>query len=105
MEQQWLYDLVFEYMHAANKNSGWNFEIDGAESMQIGRYGKGCFYNTHHDGDGTTLYNYPDNKWMHKKTRKLSMSMVEMLIKMVESSCSIILMSRTILTASIGMGT
>ena len=38
-----------------------------AESMQIGRYGKGCFYNTHNDGDGTTLYNYPDNKWIHKK--------------------------------------
>ena len=74
--EQWLYDLVFEYMHAANKNAGWNFEIDGAESMQIGRYGKGCFYNTHNDGDGTTLYNYPDNKWIHKKTRKLSMSIL-----------------------------
>ena len=74
--EQWLYDLVFEYMHTANKNSGWNFEIDGAESMQIGRYGKGCFYNTHIDGDGTTLYNYPDNKWTHKKTRKLSMSIL-----------------------------
>jgi len=74
--EQWLYDLVFEYMHAANKNSGWNFEIDGAESMQIGRYGKGCFYNTHNDGDGTTLYNYPDNKWLHNKTRKLSMSIL-----------------------------
>ena len=74
--EQWLYDLVFEYMHAANKNSGWNFEIDGAESMQIGRYGKGCFYDTHHDGNGTSLYNIPDNKWLHNKTRKLSMSIL-----------------------------
>ena len=74
--EQWLYDLVFEYMHAANKNSGWNFEIDGAESMQIGRYGKGCFYNTHNDGNGTSLYNIPDNKWLHNKTRKLSMSIL-----------------------------
>jgi len=74
--EQWLYDLVFEYMHAANKNSGWNFEIDGAESMQIGRYGKGCFYDTHSDGDGTTLYNCPDNEWLHKKTRKLSMTVL-----------------------------
>ena len=74
--EQWLYDIVFDYMHTANKNAGWNFEIDGAESMQIGRYGKGCFYNTHNDGDGTTLYNYPDNKWIHKKTRKLSMSIL-----------------------------
>ena len=74
--EQWLYDLVFEYMHAANKNAGWNFEIDGAESMQIGRYGKGCFYNTHNDGNGTSLYNIPDNKWLHNKTRKLSMSIL-----------------------------
>ena len=74
--EQWLYDLVFEYMHTANKNSGWNFEIDGAESMQIGRYGKGCFYDTHHDGNGTSLYNIPDNKWLHNKTRKLSMSIL-----------------------------
>ena len=74
--EQWLYDLVFDYMHTANKNSGWNFEIDGAESMQIGRYGKGCFYDTHHDGNGTSLYNIPDNKWLHNKTRKLSMSIL-----------------------------
>ena len=74
--EQWLYDIVFDYMHTANKNSGWNFEIDGAESMQIGRYGKGCFYNTHNDGNGTSLYNLPDNKWLHNKTRKLSMTIL-----------------------------
>ena len=74
--EQWLYDLVFDYMHTANKNSGWNFEIDGAESMQIGRYGKGCFYGTHNDGNGTSLYNLPDNKWLHNKTRKLSMTIL-----------------------------
>ena len=31
---------------------------------------------THHDGNGTSLYNIPDNKWLHNKTRKLSMSIL-----------------------------
>jgi len=74
--EKWLYDLVFDYMNAANINAGWNFEIDSAESMQIGKYGRGCFYETHIDGNGTTLYNDPENKFKHGKTRKLSMTVL-----------------------------
>ena len=74
--EQWLYDLVFGYMNIANKNAGFNFEIDAAEPMQIGRYSKGCFYKSHIDGNGTTLYNNPENKFQHGKTRKLSMTVL-----------------------------
>ena len=72
--EQWLFDLVFDYMLSANRQSGWNFEVDAAESMQIGKYSKGCFYDYHQDGDGVTIYDEPENNWLHNKTRKLSMT-------------------------------
>ena len=74
--EQWLFDLVFEYMRSANVQSGWNFEVDAAESMQIGKYSKGCFYDYHQDGDGVTIYDEPENNWLHNKTRKLSMTIL-----------------------------
>ena len=74
--EQWLYDIVFEYMRSANQQSGWNFEIDAAESMQIGKYSKGCFYDYHNDGNGVTVYDEPENNWLHNKTRKLSMTIL-----------------------------
>jgi len=72
--EQWLYDIVFDYMRSANQQSGWDFEVDAAESMQIGKYSKGCFYDYHNDGNGVTVYDMPENKWLNNKTRKLSMS-------------------------------
>jgi len=74
--EQWIYDLVFKYMHAANKNSGWNFKIDAAEPMQITKYDVGGYYGYHFDGDGYTKYNTPQNNWMNEKARKLSMTIV-----------------------------
>ena len=74
--EQWLFDLVFDYMRSANKHAGWNFEVDAAETMQIGKYSKGCFYDYHQDGDGVTTYDDPENEWLHNKTRKLSMSIL-----------------------------
>ena len=75
-KEQWLFDLVFEYMTSANTQAGWNFEVDAAETMQIGKYSKGCFYDYHQDGDGVTTYDDPENEWLHNKTRKLSMSIL-----------------------------
>ena len=74
--EQWLFDLVFNYMRSANEQSGWNFEVDAAEEMQIGKYSKGCFYDYHQDGDGVTVYDMPENNWLNNKTRKLSMSIL-----------------------------
>ena len=75
-EEQWIYDLVFSYMASANTQAGWNFEVDAAEAMQIGKYSKGCFYDYHQDGDGVTTYDTPENNWTNNKTRKLSMSIL-----------------------------
>jgi PKHD-type hydroxylase len=74
--EQWVADLVFKYMHIANKNSGWNFKIDAAEPMQIAKYGVGGHYEDHFDGDGYTKYDKPENNWINGKTRKLSMTIV-----------------------------
>jgi PKHD-type hydroxylase len=74
--EQWIYDLVFSYMRSANTQAGWDFEVDAAEVMQIGKYSKGCFYDYHKDGDGITTYDTPENNWTNNKTRKLSMSIL-----------------------------
>tara|TARA_B110000211_G_scaffold204148_1_gene237472 strand:- start:64 stop:618 length:555 start_codon:yes stop_codon:yes gene_type:complete len=76
VNDQWLYDIVFDFMNDANISSGWNFEISSAEDMQLTKYERGGFYNYHDDGDGYTQYNKPDSKFMHNKTRKLSMTIV-----------------------------
>lgn len=74
LSEQWLFNLVFSYMNSANENSGWNVDVDAAESMQLTKYRKKGFYGYHKDGSGFELMNMPDNKFLHNKTRKLSMT-------------------------------
>ena len=74
LREQWLFDLVFSYMHSANQNSGWNIDISGAEDMQLTKYRKKGFYGYHKDGGGFEVYNNPGNEFLHNKTRKLSMT-------------------------------
>ena len=76
--EQWLYDLIWPYMLETNKHSGWNLDISAAEPMQITRYKKGGFYAWHKDGNSDSLsaYDKPENKFLHGKVRKLSLSLV-----------------------------
>jgi len=75
---QWVYDLIWEYMLGANESAGWNYNILAAESCQITRYTKDGYYSWHRDGMGShkEVFNMPDNKFLHNNTRKLSMSIV-----------------------------
>jgi len=77
--EQWIYDLAEPYMRQANKNAGWNFDISGMESYQIGRYtaDSSGHYDWHKDSMGTwnSIYNV-DNPNLHGKTRKISMSLL-----------------------------
>lgn len=73
---QWLYELCWDYLNSANTNSNWNFKIDSCELMQITRYKTNGHYDFHFDGNGFTAYNMPNNKFLHRKTRKLSMTIV-----------------------------
>ena len=76
--EQWVIDLVWPYMLQANEKSGWNYDITAVESMQITKYKTGSFYGWHNDGpsDCLSVYNNPDNKFMHGKVRKLSMTIL-----------------------------
>ena len=76
--EQWAIDLIWPYMLQANEKAGWNFDITGVESMQITKYKTGSFYDWHRDGpsDCLSVYNNPDNKFMHGKVRKLSMTIL-----------------------------
>tara|TARA_R110000787_G_scaffold284741_1_gene398860 strand:+ start:1629 stop:2240 length:612 start_codon:yes stop_codon:yes gene_type:complete len=74
--EQWLYEIVWNYLHSANLNSNWNFQIDSCEPMQITRYKKNGHYDFHNDGNGFTRFEVPENKFINGKTRKLSMTIV-----------------------------
>ena len=76
--EQWLYDLIFPFMQRANYEAGWRYDVPNAESSQITRYQKGEFYNFHTDGKGDHMsaYDRPENKFLHGKVRKLSMSIM-----------------------------
>ena len=76
--EQWVIDLVWPYMVQANEGAGWNYDITSVESIQITKYKPGSFYGWHRDGPSDCLskYNLPDNKFMHGKVRKLSMTIL-----------------------------
>ena len=40
-------NMIQPYVAGANKNAGWNFEIDQAESIQFTHYKKNQHYNWH----------------------------------------------------------
>jgi len=75
---QWLYDIIWPIMEQANEEAGWRYEIKAAESCQITRYKKGGFYSFHRDGygDHLSVWNSPQNSFLHGYVRKLSMSVM-----------------------------
>lgn len=78
LDDQWLYDLVFTYLGKANVNSGWKYDIQVVEKMQLTRYSGGEFYNFHIDGDGDNLavFKNPKDEFLRGYVRKLSMSII-----------------------------
>ena len=78
IDDQWVYDLIWDYMLAANEQAGWNYEITAAESPQLTRYKETGYYTWHADGIGShnEVYHDPDNKFRHGNTRKLTMSVI-----------------------------
>ena len=52
LTDKWIYDLVMPHVHTANRISGWNFDIENAESFQFTKYGLNQFYGWHSDGSG-----------------------------------------------------
>ena len=78
IEEQWVFDLIWPYMSAANERAGWKYNIVAAEPCQVTRYTKDGFYTWHTDGIGShkEVFNKPDSEFLHGNTRKLSMSII-----------------------------
>jgi PKHD-type hydroxylase len=73
LDDQKYFDMFWDLGQDANLNGGWNLQLSCMESFQLGRYKDGGFYGWHVDGDMMTAYDLPQNSFMDKNTRKLSM--------------------------------
>jgi PKHD-type hydroxylase len=73
MNDPWIYNEIYPYIHEANKNSGWNFQFDYSESCQFTKYGKDQHYDWHCDS-WDNPYNNPKDLNFHNKIRKLSVT-------------------------------
>ena len=70
-----IYKKLNPYLHTANKNAGWNFEISWSEDIQFTKYTKGQYYNWHMDSFFSPYKNhrYPQYEG---KIRKISCSLL-----------------------------
>jgi len=49
LNEKWLYEAIWPYVHEANSRAGWNFEWDHTEDLQFTKYGVNQFYGWHAD--------------------------------------------------------
>ena len=70
---QYLYDLLCPFVHIANENAGWKYDVDWFESVQIARYKKNQHYAWHTDGNNDHFATYGEDGNYTGKVRKLSL--------------------------------
>lgn len=73
LNESWIYNQILPYVRIANKNAGWNYQLDNSEKTQFTIYKKGQHYDWHMDSFSTVFKNNTD-KNLHGKIRKLSMT-------------------------------
>jgi PKHD-type hydroxylase len=59
LNDQWLYDMIYPFIHEANVRAGWYWDFDLSEQFQFTKYNSpGGFYGWHKDGgsDWTKAY-------------------------------------------------
>ena len=49
IEDQWLYDIVCQYIYGGNEQANWNWDINWFEPLQYGEYRTDQFYGWHAD--------------------------------------------------------
>ena len=72
MNDKWMYDEIFSYVHTANRSSGWNFEFDFGENFQFTKYSEGQYYDWHCDSWDKPYTGEKHGKDYIGKIRKLS---------------------------------
>jgi predicted 2-oxoglutarate/Fe(II)-dependent dioxygenase YbiX len=70
---QYLYDLFCPFVHNANKQAGWKYDLDWFETVQIAKYKKNQHYSWHRDGAGDHFGVYPKGENTEGKVRKISL--------------------------------
>lgn len=73
LDDFWIYKEILPYVEEANKKAGWNFDIDCSEVCQFTKYGPGQYYGWHFDSHAKP-YDVPQNKYLHNKIRKISVT-------------------------------
>ena len=74
LDDNWIYNELYPYVHTANKNAGWNFEWDRSESCQFTKYKLNQYYDWHCDSWNKPYDKKNLNNPEHGKIRKLSMT-------------------------------
>ena len=69
---QYLYDLFCPFVHHANEQAGWKYDLDWFESVQIVKYKKNQHYSWHRDGSGDHFGTYSEGN-SKGKVRKVSL--------------------------------
>ena len=49
MSEGWIYKEILKFIHTANREGGYNFDLEEAEAIQYTRYGLNQFYGWHKD--------------------------------------------------------
>jgi|TARA_R110000796_G_scaffold110578_1_gene222069 PKHD-type hydroxylase len=73
LNEKWVYREIQPFIHAANKNSGWNFQWDWSESCQFTKYKEGQYYDWHCDS-WDKPYDKDKGSNVAGKIRKLSVT-------------------------------
>lgn len=75
IREPWAYELVEPWVYRANREAGWNFDVERMQSLQFGVYGEGGHYDWHLDQTGR-VYSAKDQvaESFHGLLRKISFS-------------------------------
>lgn len=73
LNEGWIFNEILPYVRIANKNAGWNYQIDKSENTQFTIYKKDQHYDWHFDSFPAVYKNHKD-KELNGKIRKLSMT-------------------------------
>ena len=69
-----LYRLLYSYVDTANKEAGWNFDLHGAEDIQISKYDKDDHYDWHIDGGSDLEHSIRKDGFVRKLSLVLSLT-------------------------------
>ena len=70
---QFLYDTLCPFVVSANESSGWKYDLDWFEPVQIAKYKKNQHYSWHTDGQCDHFAVYPEGDNIKGKIRKISL--------------------------------